>query len=318
VNDPLDHRPSEPHVSKPDPTPRFSLIVPAYNEVDAIRETVETLARDLAELAVDQHAPPIVVVDDGSTDGTARILEDLKGEFDCLTVITHPRNRGYGAALKTGIARATTPLVGITDADGTYPNARLPELVREAQREQTDMIVGARIAKDEVTYPLIRKIPKVFLVRWASWLARQPIPDINSGMRVFKRESVRRFFPLLPDTFSFTTTITLCMLCNDLRVKYVPIGYSARIGKSKIKPIRDTLRFVQLITRTGMYFAPMRVLTPFFLLFALGGFVSLLVDVFVLGNLTDKTVLLVIAAVNTIMFALLADMIQRRAPMPTA
>ena len=289
-------------------SPPFSLVVPAYNEKGAIRETVETLTRDLAELGDCR----LIVVNDGSRDGTGEILDEIKGDFPNLTVVTHDRNRGYGAALKTGIRRATTDLVGITDADGTYPNARLPELVRLAARERADMVVGARTIKEEVEYPLIRKIPKVFLVRWASWLSGQRIPDINSGMRVFRRDSVSRFLGLLPDSFSFTTTITICMLSSRLNVIYVPIGYKARIGQSKIKPVRDTLRFVQLITRTGMYFAPLRVLLPVFVLFALAALASLAWDVFALQNLTDKTVLLFFAAVNTIMFALIADMIQKR------
>jgi glycosyltransferase involved in cell wall biosynthesis len=289
----------------------FTLVVPAYNEKDAIRETVETLTKHLAAIAGQAR---LIVVNDGSSDGTGDLLTTLQTEFPDLVVVNHDRNRGYGAALKTGISRATTPFVGITDADGTYPNERLPELVDLARKEQADMIVGARTIKEEVTYPLIRKIPKVFLVRWASWLSGQRIPDINSGMRVFKRESVLRFFKLLPDTFSFTTTISICMLSSRLHVIYVPIGYSARIGNSKIKPIRDTLRFVQLITRTGMYFAPLRVFLPIFLVVGLAALVSLGFDVFKLQNLTDKTVLLFIAALNVIMFALLADMIRKQGP----
>ena len=288
--------------------PRLSLVVPAYNEEGAIVETVETLASVLEPIG----DYLLIVVNDGSRDATGDHLATLAERFDRLLVVTHERNLGYGAALKTGIRRATSEFVAITDADGTYPNHRLPELLELAESDNADMVVGARTLKDKVTYPLIRKIPKVFLVRWASWLSRQRIPDINSGMRVFKRESVLRFFGVLPDTFSFTTTITISMLTNRLNVKYVPIGYSARIGNSKIKPVRDTLRFVQLITRTGMYFAPLRVLAPValvtFVLFA----ISLGFDVFYLRNLTDKTVLLLVAFTNTIMFALLADMIHRR------
>ena len=289
----------------------FSLVVPAYNEKGAIRETVETLSRYLGDLP---GGGRLIVVNDGSTDGTRDALVELAGEFPGMTVVHHERNRGYGAALKTGIGRATSPYVGITDADGTYPNERLGELVDLARRERADMVVGSRTLKNEVTYPLIRRIPKVFLVRWASWLSGQRIPDINSGMRVFNRRRVLHFMGLLPDTFSFTTTITICMLSSRLHVIYVPIGYSARVGNSKIKPIRDTLRFVQLITRTGMYFAPLRVLLPVFVVFAVAALVSLGWDIFKLGDLTDKTVLLTIAAVNVIMFALLADMIRKQSP----
>ena len=289
------------------PEGAFTLVVPAYNEEGAITETVETLLATLSSLSQFE----ILVVNDGSSDGTAAELERLDALHPQLRVITHDRNRGYGAALKTGISRARTPWVGITDADGTYPNERIPEMLGLAEKLDADMVVGARIIKDQVTYPLIRKIPKVFLVRWASWLSDYKIPDINSGMRVFKTESVKKFFWVLPDTFSFTTTISIAMLKSRHLVHYMPIGYKARIGNSKIKPIRDTLRFVQLITRTGMYFAPLRVLAPIFLILTLAMLVSLGFDV-AHGNLTDKTVMLFIAAINVIMFALLADMIHRR------
>lgn len=135
---------------------------------------------------------------------------------------------------------------------------------------------------------------------------------MNSGMRVFRRSAIMRFIRILPDTFSFTTTITLALLSSFQPVKYVSINYKARIGKTKIKPIRDTLRFFQLIVRTGMYFAPMRVLSPLIILLGLLCAGSLGYDVFVLRNLTDKSVLLLLFTLNTGMFALLADMIDKR------
>lgn len=175
------------------------------------------------------------------------------------------------------------------------------------------MVVGARTG-DDVTYPLIRKIPKTFLKAYASWIARQPIPDINSGLRVFRRDLAEQYLHFLPGGFSFTTTITLAMLTSYRRVLFVPIDYHPRIGKSKIKPVRDTLNFVQLIARTGMYFAPVRVLLPIIGLSALGTFLSLCYDMFALDepNLTDKTVTLFMLTLNSAMFALLADMIDKR------
>jgi glycosyltransferase involved in cell wall biosynthesis len=225
--------------------------------------------------------------------------------------VTHRRNRGYGAALKTGIRRATSELIVITDADGTYPNERIPELVGIAAGENADMVVGSRTA-DDVTYPLIRKIPKWFLRRWASWIAGQNIPDMNSGLRVFRKSVVERFLNILPDGFSFTTTITLAMLTNFYDVRYVPISYAARVGQSKIRPIRDTLHFCQLILRTGMYFAPLRVFLPLAGVLFLGFLASLGYDLFVARNLTDKSVLLLLFSMNTGLFALLADMIDKR------
>ena len=123
------------------------------------------------------------------------------------------------------------------------------------------MVVGARIGEN-VDYSKIRSIPKMILVPWVSFLCGTEVPDMNSGLRIFRRDRSLNFLKLLPDGFSFTTTITICLLRNRYAVEFIPISYTKRIGKSHIKPIRDTLRFTQLILRTGMYFAPMRLLAP--------------------------------------------------------
>ncbi len=285
----------------------FAVIVPCFNEEGIIRETIAELRRVFAGA----RNWELVVVNDGSSDGSRQILDELAGQFPELEVVHHERNRGYGAALKTGIRRASAEYIVITDADGTYPNERLPELLEIAR--DADMVVGARTAAD-VQYPIIRKIPKAFLRRYASWLAGQTIPDINSGMRVFRKSVAERFFKVLPDTFSFTITITLSMLTNRYDVRFVPIGYKTRVGKSKIKPIRDTLRFCQLLVRTGMYFAPLRVLLPLIALLALTFSVSIGYDVLVLEDLTEKSLILLMFAMNTAIFALLADMIDKRSP----
>jgi glycosyltransferase involved in cell wall biosynthesis len=248
----------------------------------------------------------LIVVDDGSTDDTARLLREAAERDPNLRVVIHPCNRGYGASLKTGILHATAEYIVITDADGTYPNERIPELVEMAQG--VDMVVGSRTGPD-VHYSLIRKIPKLFLRAYASWISRTRIPDLNSGLRVFRRDLARRFFFLLSDGFSFTTTITLAMLTNHFTVRYVPINYAPRVGRSKIRPIRDTLSFFHLIFRAGTFFAPMRTLFPLapasFALF-MG---SLIYDTAVLQNITEKTILLLMFSVGVFMFTLLADTI---------
>lgn len=284
--------------------PDFSIIVPCYNEENAIRETVTTIR---SSIPADSDFE-LIVVNDGSTDRSGEILREL-AEAGQTRVVEHVRNRGYGAALKTGIKNSRSDFIVITDADGTYPIDRIPDLVRIAQ--EADMVVGARISSN-VVYPLIRKIPKAFLRTYVSWLSRQNVPDMNSGLRVLRRSVVERFLRILPDSFSFTTTITLAMHTNGYDVRYVPIDYAARRGSSKIRPIRDTLNFIQLIVRTGTYFAPMRVFFPVALMLFVAFVGSLTYDVFVLRNLTDKSVLLMLFSMNTGMFALLADMIDKR------
>jgi glycosyltransferase involved in cell wall biosynthesis len=286
-------------------TPKFTVIVPCYNEEDAIRETIVELRVNLAGA----FPYELLVVNDGSTDRSAQILEEIEALDSTLRVVHHEHNRGYGAALKTGISIANSELIVITDADRTYPNCRIEELVKLAQH--ADMVVGARTGEN-VTYPLIRKIPKWFLRKYASWIAGQNIPDINSGMRAFRKDAIRHFIKMLPDSFSFTTTITILMVRNYYKVQFVPIDYSGRVGKSKIKPVRDTLRFIQLIARTGMYFAPLRVLWPVILILTIGFFLSLAYDVFILQDLSDKTLLFLLFSMNTGLFALLADMLDKR------
>lgn len=283
----------------------FSVIVPCYNEEEAILTTITRLNDTLK----DRSDYEIIVVNDGSTDDTPMLLQKAEQELSTLRVFKHERNRGYGAALKTGIRRARANLIVITDADGTYPNERIPELVTMA--EDADMVVGARTASGEVTYPLIRKIPKWFLVRFSSWLSGQSIPDMNSGLRVFRKDIFEKYFNILPNGFSFTTTITIAMLTNHHSVLFIPIGYSSRIGKSKIKPFRDTLFFFQLILRTGMYFAPLRVLFPIITLLSLSFIASFVYDIY-FHNLTEKTLILLMFTLNTGLFALLADMIDKR------
>ena len=286
-----------------------SIVIPCFNESGAIESTIRDILSTLQLNRV--TTTEVVVVNDGSTDGSKETLDQLCKELSeqPFRVIHHSRNLGYGAALKTGIRRSNAELICITDADGTYPNQRIPELL--ALAEDHDMVVGARTG-DDVDYSKIRSIPKLILVPWVSFLCGTTVPDMNSGMRVFSRDIAMNFLNLLPDGFSFTTTITICLLRNRYNVIFTPISYTKRIGKSHIKPIRDTVRFTQLIARTGMYFAPMRLLSPAVALFGILFILSGLHDVFILKNITDKTILFAFSTINVLMFALLADMIDKR------
>jgi glycosyltransferase involved in cell wall biosynthesis len=297
-------RSSDGRVGKERPL-RFTVVIPCYNESDAIEKTIGELRNSLAKAG--QYK--IIVVNDGSTDGTKEVLDRLTPASD-LQIIQHAGNLGYGAALKSGIRASSTELIAITDADGTYPNERLHELV--ALCAERDMVVGARTGND-VQRSALRSIPKYFLRRWMCWIAKRDIPDINSGMRVFRKSVVEKFFSILPDGFSFTVTITLAMMTNFYSVVFVPISYRTRIGQSKISPIKDTLRFVLLILRTGVYFAPVRVFGPVTAVLGLFAVARLFYDIFILRDITDTSVLLLLFTFNTGMLTLLADMIDKRA-----
>lgn len=286
-------------------SPKVSVLVPCFNEENAISETVEKLDAALAPIGSFE----IIAINDGSTDRTLERMNALLERFPRLRVVDHDRNRGYGAALKTGMRHASSELIAITDADGTYPVKDLPRLV--ALATDYDMVVGARTGAN-VTYSKIRKVPKYFLHAWVNWIVNLRIPDINSGMRVFRKEMAQKFVRVLPNGFSFTITITISSLRNNYRVHFEPIDYYQRTGKSKIHPVKDTLRFLQIIGRTGMYFAPLRILMPLIVLLGLGSAVSVGYDVFVLQDLTEKSLVLLMCTFNVAMFAMLADMIDKR------
>jgi glycosyltransferase involved in cell wall biosynthesis len=288
----------------------LTVIIPCYNEEAAI---IDTLAK--VEVALRQLQLPagveILAINDGSVDETGARLIEARARNPAVRVLEREKNRGYGAAIKYGLRRARGRLVAILDADGTYPVDRLPELVDRVRDEDVDMVIGARTS-DDVTYPFARKIPKWFFRGYSEWLSGSRIPDFNSGLRVFRRQMALRFINYLPDGFSLTATITLASLINGCELRFVPINYYARTGKSKIQPIRDTLRFAQLLLRTGMYFSPLRLLSPLLLLLVTAATLALGYDLFIERNLTDKTILLFGVAINAGILALLADMIHKR------
>lgn len=289
----------------PEPPVSVTVVVPVFNE----RESIEATVSELGRLNLPDNSWEAILVDDGSTDGGADLMNTLAATHPWLKVVHHENNRGYGAALKTGIRRATGDLIAITDADGTYPNTRIPDLVNAMA--DADMVVGSRTG-DSVEYSTLRKVPKVFLGWYCSWITRRNIPDINSGLRVFRRSVVEKYLHILPNSFSFTTTITIAFMTNDYLVSYLPIDYARRTGTSKIRPIVDTLRFVQLILRTGMYFAPLRTFAPIIALLTVLFGASFAYDVYMIRNLTDKTLVLLMLAINAALFALLADVIDKK------
>lgn len=287
----------------------LTVVIPAYNEADAVRPTIQELAATLASSGLEHE---IIVVNDGSSDGTGQHVASLADELEAVRLIDHKRNRGYGASLKTGIRAARAEVVAITDADGTYPNERLPELYHRLIEEQADMVVGSRTG-EHVHIPLVRRPAKAFL-RWlARYLSGHPIPDLNSGMRVMRREAVTRHFNLVSDGFSFTTTTLLAMLARNNPVVYVPIDYHHRTGRSKIRPIHDTLNFLILILRVCVFFEPLKVFVPPAVILALTGMAYGIWQAVALpAGLGEAPVLMLVAALQILLSGLIADMISRR------
>lgn len=275
-----------------------SIVIPAFNEEGAIVSGIREI-REVMDPSGYEYE--IIVVDDGSEDKTAELAR-----AEGINLIERPENQGYGAALKAGIRRTAHDVIVITDADGTYPAKYIPDLV--GQLGMYDMVVGARTGEN-VAAPLVRKPAKWVLRKLASYLAGRHIPDLNSGLRVMRKSLIARFVHLLPSGFSFTTTITLAALCSGSLVKYIPIDYHARIGKSKIRPTH-AFDFTLLIIRTIVYFNPLKVFIPLGALFFLGGMSKFFYDLYI-GNLSETAVLGFIGAAILWAVGLLSDQIAK-------
>ncbi len=282
-----------------------SIVVPVYNEQESVRHTLTAL-KDVCTQCMAEFE--IIAVDDCSRDGSGAVLDSLAASG--ITVIHHPTNRGYGASLKTGITVAQFPWILITDADGTYPIDRITDLVLHADR--ADMVVGARTGK-KVSDTLARSIGRGFVRRFASYVAGYVIPDVNSGLRLFKKSVALNFWHLFPERFSFTTTITVACHTANLPVVYVPIDYHKRTGASSIKPVKDFVGFMSLIGRLAVYFRPLKVFLPLSSALFILGVVVLVGSWLFLPTILDSTfAILVTASLQTLFFGLIADMIIRR------
>lgn len=280
-----------------------SVVVPAYNEEEAIDTVLDQIEKAMAGTGM---AYEIVAVDDGSTDQTGAVL----GRRDGITLVTHPENRGYGAALKSGIRKARGDVIVITDADSSYPNDEIPRLL--SAMDDCEMAVGARTGAI-VNVPFFRRSAKWVLGKLADYLSGRKIPDLNSGLRAFRKETCLKFFGLISDGFSFTTTLTLAMLSNGYEVRFLPINYYKRTGKSKIKPVRELLNFALLIVRVITYFNPLKVFLPssaVLLVVGLGYGLYQVISPF--HNLGEAPVLLILMGVQLLFLGLLADLIAKR------
>lgn len=227
----------------------ISVVLPAFNEQGAMASTIAELA---AMLEKAQLTPfEILVVDDGSTDGTGR-----EAEAAGARLISHPQNIGYGRSLKDGITAARYDTIVICDADGSYPAEEIPRMVAE-HRRGIQMVVGARRAVGH-REGLFKSMLRFVLKSLVEFTAGRRIPDVNSGLRVFSRSEVMPYFRHLSDRFSFTTSQTLAYLLSHCSVVYLPIVYRPRIGKSKVNLLRDSLRTLQYISQAILIYNPIK------------------------------------------------------------
>ncbi|MBD3279729.1 MAG: glycosyltransferase [Candidatus Pacebacteria bacterium] len=286
----------------------LSIIIPVYNEEQIILPTLRSLIQGLKKAKLKFE---IIVVNDGSTDETAALLKKSRLKFQ---LISYQKNKGYGAALKTGIKQSQYPVIAITDADGTYPHQRLSEFYQILKKNNLDLISGARIGKN-VQIPLLRRLPKWCLNQFANFVVRDQVPDVNCGLRVYRKKALLPFFSLLPNGFSFTATSLLAMMASDYQVSFKKINYFNRKGKSKINPIKDTINFFKLVFKIGLYFAPLKVFLPISILVLALGLIWGLVSWQYFGHFADaSTLMFILTSLQLTALALLAELINKRLP----
>jgi len=233
----------------------LSIVIPAYNEENGIAEIatrVLSVAPALKEVGVEKLE--LLVVDDGSKDRTAEVAESIPG----VSLIRHPKNKGYGAALKTGFSKASGELIGFLDADGTYPPEYFPQLCKAALNG-TELVIGSRMAGADSQMPITRRIGNFFFANLLSILGRQKVTDSASGMRVFKREILEQIYPL-PDGLNLTPVMSTRALHEGIKIEEIPIPYSERVGRSKLSVIRDGGIFLQSMVWTALSYNPVRIL----------------------------------------------------------
>jgi glycosyltransferase involved in cell wall biosynthesis len=285
-----------------------TVLLPAFNEERAI---VHVLSEVVAALEGEEVAYEILVVDDGSTDQTAERAEEFARDSwrVPVRVVRLPENRGAGFARKVGVREARGDVVVMMDADGSYPADAIPRML--AWFPAYDQVNGARTS-EQGTLPWIRRPAKWFIRRLASYLTGVRIPDLNTGLKAFKRSRMLPWLWVVPDGFSCVTTMTLAFLANDYLVKYVPTVYRPRIGRSKFHPIKDTAAYLATVVRMVLYFRPLRVFMPVAGLMGLFGLAKSAASFALTGSLQESDVIVILGAFLTAMLGLVAEVVVAR------
>jgi polyisoprenyl-phosphate glycosyltransferase len=289
-----------------------TVVLPCYNEQDHVMAEIERISQ---AMDASGYRWELLAIDDASTDSTLRVLEEAQLRFPKLRVLAMPRNGGSGTSRRIGTQQAYGEIVVWTDADMTYPNQRIPELVALLEKDHTiDQVVGARTS-EQGTHKMLRVPAKWLIRKLAERLAGQRIPDLNSGLRAFRRTVSLPYLRLLPPGFSCVTTITMAFLHNQHHVHYVPIDYAKRAGRSKFHFLKDAYRYLLQVLRMVMYFNPLKVLMPPALALIGIGAGKMVYDVVAHPvRIATNTILIILAGLIIGSMALLADLIVRSRP----
>ena len=284
---------------------QLSVVLPAYNEGEAIQRVLEEIVEAVSQEPIRYE---ILVVDDASTDGTAERAEEFARTcWQCpVRVIRCPERRGAGAARKVGIRRSEGEIVVMLDADGTYPPESILKLLRHFP--SYDQVNGARTS-EQGTLPWLRRPAKWLICKLACYLTGHDIPDLNTGLKAFKREVMLDWLWVVPDGFSCVTTMTLAFLTNGYAVKYVPTDYRPRIGRSKFRPLKDTISYLATVLRMVLYFRPLKVFMPLSGLVIVAGVAKSVFSFLVTGSMQESDIVVMTAGFMTCMLGLLAEVI---------
>jgi glycosyltransferase involved in cell wall biosynthesis len=275
-----------------------SIVIPAYEEEMAIGGVIDAIQ---AVMATTRYSYEILLVDDGSGDKTVQIAR-ARG----VRVQQHLENLGAGASRKTGIIHALGDIIVMIDGDGTYPAEAIPSLLEFFPAY--DQVIGAR-QSEQGTHRWLRMLAKALIRKLAAYLVGKPIPDLNSGLRAFKRAPMLRYLYLIPDGFSCVSTMTLAFLANKHPVAYVSIPYFSRIGASKFHPIKDTYQYLLTVIRVITYFNPLHVFIPLSLVLIGFGIVKSLLDFIVTSTIQESDIVAILTGVIIAAIGILADLI---------
>ena len=272
----------------------FSIVIPAKNEAGAIGNAVAGARHEYPDAEV-------IVVDDGSTDKTAEVAEAAGA-----TVVRHPESLGNGAAIKSGARAATGDIIGFMDGDGQHDAAEFAGLLEKLDNGY-DMVIGARDAGSHANVGRLYANGVYNVV--ASWLTGRRIPDLTSGFRVARAELFKKFLYLLPNGFSYPTTITMAFLRSGYPICFEPIPVAKRIGKSHIRPIRDGMRFMVIIFKIATLYSPLKIFLPIAAAFFATGLGWYLHTYMTIGRFTNMSMLLFSAAVIVFLIGLISEQI---------
>lgn len=275
---------------------RVSIILPAFNEAESIGEVVDAVLA----VVTGRDDWEVVVVDDGSTDGTGE-----RARRPGVQVIRHPHNKGNGAAVKTGLRAAAGDWVCLLDADGQHDPGEIPRLLDRL--EDYDMVIGTR--EGTAGGGLLRWLGNFFYNRLASYLTEQKIDDLTSGFRAVRREKMLEFLPLFPNGFSYPVTSTMAFIKAGYDVAFVPVKVGRRVGRSKIRLMRDGVKFVLIALRIIMLYSPMRIFFPTSVLLFLGGSGYAVYTIITEMHVTNTTVLLCLSSVLIFLIGLVSEQI---------